>query len=372
MILAWRNLSHDRLRFFVTIIGIAFAVFLMIFQGSLLTGFIGASSMVIDATEADLWITARGVPSFDYGTALPRRFREMAFAVPGVVTVERIVSGYAVWQKPSGKRQVVLLVGAEPRVGAQFPLPRLGNHADVTQPESVVIDRSAAALFEVSAVPLEIEISRRRARVSKLVDGFGTFLGNPYVFTGYEDAVRYLGLGPEETRFLLVCVATDSNILAAQQTLRERLPEADVWTREEFARRSQLFWVIQTGAGGAILVAGVLGFIVGMVVVSQNIYATTMEHIEEFATLNALGASRRYIRRIVLLQALVSGVIGSLIGMLAAFPAVEAIRSYISWINTPWWLPLVMIVTGLLMCGLASVVSIRKAVAVEPARVFRA
>ncbi|MGH9834172.1 MAG: FtsX-like permease family protein, partial [Blastocatellia bacterium] len=79
-----------------------------------------------------------------------------------------------------------------------------------------------------------------------------------------------------------------------------------------------------------------------------------------------------YIQQIVLLQALVSGVIGSLIGTLATFPAVEAIRSYISWIHTPWWLPIGMIATGLLMCGLASVVSIRKAVAVEPARVFRA
>ncbi|MDX2033097.1 MAG: FtsX-like permease family protein [Blastocatellia bacterium] len=372
MNLAWRNLSHDRLRFFVTISGIAFAVFLMIFQGSLLTGFIRTSSIVIDATEADIWITARGVPSFDYGTALPRRFREMAYGVPGVVSVERVVSGYAVWQKPSGKRQVILLVGAEPRVGKRFPLPRLGDRAEVTQPECVVIDRSVAALFEVAAVPLEIEISQRHARVSELVDGFGTFLGNPYVFTNYDDAVRYLGLGLEETRFLLVRVAPNENVLAVQRSLGERLPEADVWTREEFARRSQLFWVIQTGAGGAILVAGILGFIVGLVVVSQNIYATTMEHIEEFATLKALGASRGYIQRIVLLQALVSGVIGSLIGMLAAYPAVEAIRGYISWIHTPWWLPAGMIATGLLMCGLASMVSIRKAVAVEPARVFRA
>ncbi len=42
MTLAWRNLSHDRARFVVTILGIAFALFLMTFQGSLLAGFLRA------------------------------------------------------------------------------------------------------------------------------------------------------------------------------------------------------------------------------------------------------------------------------------------------------------------------------------------
>ena len=54
-------------------------------------------------------------------------------------------------------------------------------------------------------------------------------------------------------------------------------------------------------------------FIVGFVVVSQNMYAVTMEKLEEFATLTALGASAWYVRRIVLEQALISGLAGSLI-----------------------------------------------------------
>ena len=35
------------------------------------------------------------------------------------------------------------------------------------------------------------------------IDGFGSFIGSPYVFTRYEDAKRYAGLGREETTFLL-------------------------------------------------------------------------------------------------------------------------------------------------------------------------
>lgn len=63
MRLACRNLCHDRLRFGVTIVGVAFAVALMVFQGSLLAGFLGAAGRVADSTEADLWITGLGVVS---------------------------------------------------------------------------------------------------------------------------------------------------------------------------------------------------------------------------------------------------------------------------------------------------------------------
>ena len=70
MKLALQNILHDRIRFAVASIGIAFAAFLMTFQGSLLNGFLTAASKVVDATDSDLWITARGVTCFDFSARL--------------------------------------------------------------------------------------------------------------------------------------------------------------------------------------------------------------------------------------------------------------------------------------------------------------
>ena len=105
---------------------------------------------------------------------------------------------------------------------------------------------------------------------------------------------------------------------------------------------------------------------------SQTIYSTTLDNLEEFAALKAIGASRRFVQGVVLTQAIVSGIVGSLAGLAITFPLLELARQSIPWIHTPWWLPVRMIFVSLLMCSLASVVSIRKAVSVEPARVFRA
>ena len=372
MRLAWRNLLNDRLRFLVTVIGIAFAVFLMVFQGSLLAGFMRAASRSIDASDAQIWITAAGAHCFEYAAPLPSRFAELVRSSAAVESVHRVAAGVTLWKGPSGNSQLVFLVGAEPGMGGTFPLPYLNSDRNTLIPEGVLVDVSSAADLEVSRLPVHLEVNRKRAQVVRIIDGFGTFLGTPYVYTGYWDAVHFLGIRPEETSMLAVRLNPGFDPTTARDELQARLPTAAVWTKDEFSNRSRMFWTIQTGAGAALLTAAILGFVVGFVVVSQNMYATTIDNLEEYATLTAIGAHKAYIRRVVLLQAIVSGLVGCAIGIALVFPAAHFVKGLISWVYIPAFLPFAVLALGLGMCCLASLVSIRKALSVEPARVFRA
>ena len=296
-----------------------------------------------------------GRPSFpEYEDALTSA---TVVIVPGLVLAE---VDYFLREKRAAMRKLVADI-FDPGTRYEYELPL---------PSDVARALELDARFR--KLNLGLVDGRRRARVAGTVSGFGSFIGSPYVFTGYHDAVRYLDFGPEETTFLLVRVTPGNDVQVVQQHLKARLPEADIWTRTEFSRRARLYWVIKTGAGGALLTAALLGSIVGAVIVSQTIYATTMERLEEFATLKAMGASHWYIRRVVLIQALVSSIIGCAIGLAVTFPSVKVVRGSIPWVYTPWWLPAGMILVSLLMCSLASTVSIRKAIRVEPGRVFRA
>jgi putative ABC transport system permease protein len=183
MRLAWRNLCHDRLRFIVTVVGIAFATFLMVFQGSLFVGFLRAASMVIDAADADLWITPRGVSCLEFGAPLPKRFRELALGIPGTQAVQRVAAGFVFSQKPSGLQQTVMVVGAEPGIGGSFPLPYLNEKGSAVLPETLLVDQSNAATLELASLPIEVEIGRHRARIGGIIEDFGSFLGAPYLFT---------------------------------------------------------------------------------------------------------------------------------------------------------------------------------------------
>jgi len=364
--LAFRNILHDRLRFLLTIAGIAISAFLMMFQGSLLAGFGRAASRVIDSIDADLWVMPRGVQSFDFVPSLHPGYAGIVQGVPGVSSVKEIATGFTFWQRPNGTRKTIVAIGTPP--GLTGSLPASG---DQLLPEQVLVDQGDMETLGVGQLPADVEINQHRRRVTRSVAGFGTFLGSPYVFGRLADTRRCLGLGEDEAMFLVLKVA-GRDVEATQAALRARVPELDVLRKDEFSARARRYWTMQTGAGAALLAAAVLGFVVGVLIVSQTVYATTMEHLEEFATLKALGASSLYIVRIVTAQALAGAILGSAAGMLLTIPAASAARRIVSWIYTPWQLPVILGAATIVLAALSSVTAARAALMVEPGRVFRA
>ena len=82
LLIAWRNLIHDKLRFAVTLIGIAFSTFLMGIQLGMLLNFMHTTSIIVDQAGADIWIAARGALSVDLATPIQERRRFQALSVP--------------------------------------------------------------------------------------------------------------------------------------------------------------------------------------------------------------------------------------------------------------------------------------------------
>jgi putative ABC transport system permease protein len=114
-----------------------------------------------------------------------------------------------------------------------------------------------------------------------------------------------------------------------------------------------------------------LGILVGIVVVAQTLYTSTMEHIKEFGTVKAIGGGNGDIYAILAQQALIAAVVGFVFGLLPSFalaPAME--RLGLKLILTPSFMVVVFAGT-LVMCLLSAMVSFRKVASIDPALVFR-
>ena len=65
--IALKILLHDRLRFIITVSGVAFAVTLVLVQVGLFLGLLDNASITIEKCNADLWVTSRNTANVDYG-----------------------------------------------------------------------------------------------------------------------------------------------------------------------------------------------------------------------------------------------------------------------------------------------------------------
>jgi putative ABC transport system permease protein len=144
-----------------------------------------------------------------------------------------------------------------------------------------------------------------------------------------------------------------------------------VFTAKEFSRMTRFYWMFSTGAGVAVLLAALLGLVVGVVVVAQTIYATTVDQLREYGTLKAMGAPNRYVYAVIIKQAAISAVIGYVLGMLVSILVVHASQEVGASILLPRPMAAGMFVLTLLMCIVAAIVSINKVTHIDPAMVFK-
>jgi putative ABC transport system permease protein len=128
--------------------------------------------------------------------------------------------------------------------------------------------------------------------------------------------------------------------------------------------------LFQTGAGGALIAGATLGLIVGIVIVAQTLYSSTKDHLNEFATLRALGASASYVYKVILIQALLSAVLGYGVGMILSLLIIWATKeTTLTIVMTPGLAVLLFVLT-IAMCTIAAISAIFKVTRIDPAGVF--
>lgn len=370
--LALKNLFHDRVRLGVTLVGIIFSVVLSSVQLGLFVGFRRATSDVLAFSNADVWVTSSNVTHAEDGVPFSEKKLYNALASPFAQSVKKQVVQFSSWKKPNGAEAGILLIGSEPEGGMGGPFKIVeGDARDLERPYSVMVEELYKEKLGVTKIGEMFEIRGHRARVVGFTRGVRSFTTSPPVFTSFKNAQNYFGLAEDETLYLVAKARPGISPEQLRDDLAARLTGVDVHTRADWTAKQQDYWMFGTGAGITVLIAAALGLLVGVVVVAQTIYAATVDHIKEYGTLKAMGATNLYLYRVIVTQAFLSGVIGYVIGGVIA-----QVVSYISLMGTtaiilPWQLVAGLFVLTLGMCVGASVVSINKVTRIDPAMVFK-
>jgi putative ABC transport system permease protein len=326
---------------------------------------------MVDHASADLWIMPRGTKCFEDPSLMDERKRFQALSINGVAQAIPVVIGFADWSIPAGGTTPVFIVGSNLRAGGLLPWNLVEGSLDALAiPGAIAVDRSYFGRLGISGIGATAEIREQKVEVRAVTKGIRSFTTTPYVFTTADRARAYTGVSPNKVTYLLVRVSPGADVEDVRRRLEANLSDVGVMTPAEFRERSRSFWLFDTGAGFALFAGALLGMIVGTVIVAQTLYSSTKDHLNEFATLRAMGSSRAYIHKVIICQALINAVIGFCLAAGIGLIVVAATAdTALPIVMTPL-LTLGLFVLTVVMCVISAIAAIVQVTRIDPAMVF--
>jgi len=376
--LALRMLTGDRAKYMALIFAISFSSFLITQQASIFGGLMNRTrSQILDVTDADIWVMDPATQYVDEVYALKDTDLERVRGVPGVRWAVPFFKGQARAKAPDGKFRLGILLGLDDASLAGAPEPRkmiLGSIDSLRDPDAVLIDESGYHFF-FPGEPLRLgktfEMNDHRARVVGIVDASPPFATFPVFYTRYSLALNYVGRERKLLSFVLVKAAPGVQL----QELTRRIDLATglkALTGNAFGWMTIRYYLTHTGIPINFGLTVAIAMIVGTVVAGMTFYLFTLENLKQFGALKAMGTTNRRLVAMILLQALVVGAIGYGVGMgLSATFFVVARTDATRGIVMLWQTMAGTAAVVLLIVMLASLLSIRKVLVLEPAMVFR-
>lgn len=371
--LALKLLINDKGKFSALLMGITFAVFLMIMMMSMFSGILLRASSSVENVGAKIWVLDPAVNNVSSSIPMPDYVLDFAKSIHGVKHAEPIYFGGAMLKLSDGTYQGVNVIGLDDATLYGRPLLIEGKIEDIYAENGFIVVRDAE--YEKLKNPQmgsEFELNDHRGRIVGIahVPQSGLF-GVPTLYTTYKRAITYIPSSRFTMSYVLVEPKSADDVRYIQSQIKELGYQA--LTREQFTQKISNFYKYKTGLGMNVLIMTVISFIVGLSVSGQTFYSFVLENLEKFGALKAIGAKNRELVIMIMVQASFSCMIGyglgvglATIAMILAKIRMPDYAAQVTYANLSLAFILVVIIATF-----SSYISIRKVLQIQPFDIFR-
>lgn len=381
--IALKMLTGDRTKYLGIVFGVAFASMLISHQVSIFISIMArCTSLIRNVQEGEIFVMDPTVRQADEVIGLSEDDLHRVRGVDGVAWAVKFYRGNVRARLTEGGPgghgdfRSVVLIGLDDATFVGAPRKMLmGSIEDLRKPDAVIIDEAGYFyLFpgEPHRVGQIIEMTDRRAEIVGICEVGQPFQSMPIFYTKYSRAMQF---SPPERRLLSYVIAEPEEGRSAIEVAERIKSETGLQalTKEAFRWNTIQFYVKNTGIPFNFGITVMLGFIVGIAIAGQTFYLFTIENLKQFGALKAMGTSNIRIVFMIMVQAFVVGVIGYGLGMggTSLFFTLTQGAIPLKGFHMIWQVMAGTAGAVAVIVTLASLLSIRKVLVLEPAVVFR-
>lgn len=371
--LAFKLLVNDTAKFTALLLGITFAVFLMMFVTSMFVGVLNHASATVLNVGSSLWVMDPAVQTVANTVGIPNYVLDAVRSMQGVKYAVPLYTGGGLAKLPDGRYQTVSIIGLDDTSLLGRPELIEGHIEDIYAENGFIAVKDAEfSKLENPRIGSEFELNDNRGVIVGIarVNTSGLY-GTPTLYTTYERAVRYL----PNPRFTISYVLVEPQSPGDMQKIKVQVHALGylALTKKEFMKRTADFFVYKTGGGTNMLIMAVISFLVGLSISGQTFYTFILENLERFGALKAIGARSRDLVHMILFQAAFTALTGYGLGIglsvLSIWLARARLPSYAAMLSfANLLLGLVMVV---IIAGISSYAGVRRVLRIDPFEIFR-
>ena len=371
--LAFKLLVNDKAKFTALLIGITFAVFLMMFVTSMLIGVLNHASATIINIGATMWVMDPAVQTVSNTVGIPDYVLDAVRSMEGVDYAVPLYSGGGLVKLSDGSYQSVNVIGLDDNSLLGRPSLMEGKIEDIYAENGFLVVHDAEfKKLENPKIGSQFELNDNRAVIVGIarVTTSGLY-GTPTLYTTYERAIQYLPNPRYTISYVLVEPKSPGDVARIKQQVATLGYLA--LTKQEFMQRTADFFIYQTGGGTNILIMTLISFIVGLSISGQTFYTFILENLERFGALKAIGTKSRDLVGMILFQATFTSFTGYGLGVGLCSTLIWLARlrlpSYAAMVtygNLALGFAMVVVIAAI-----SSYVGIRRVLRIEPFDIFR-
>ncbi|MCX7082105.1 MAG: ABC transporter permease [Methylococcales bacterium] len=371
--IAFKLLVNDKGKFAALLMGITFAVFLMVMMTSIFSGVLRSASSVVINIGAKMWVMDPAVTTVANSIPMPDFVQDAVRSIDGVKFAVPLYSGAATLRLANGIYQSVSILGLDDTSLLGRPELLEGNIADIFAENGFfVVKDSEINKLNNPHIGTTFELNEHRGVIVGIakVAANGLF-GMPTLYTTYNRAIQYI----PSARFTTSYVLVEPKSLEAVQHIKDEVKKMGyvAVTNEEFRENISTYYKFKTGLGTNILIMTMISFIVGLSISGQTFYTFILENLDKFGALKAIGAKSRELVIMIVFQAGFTALTGYGLGVglctLMIGLAKMRLPNYAS-VVTFGNLGIAFIMV-LIIAIFSSLIGVRKVLKIEPFDVFR-
>ncbi|MDR3476770.1 MAG: FtsX-like permease family protein [Gammaproteobacteria bacterium] len=366
-------LVNDRGKFFTLIIGITFAVFLMMQMTSMFSGVMYRTAATIYNIGAKVWVMDPSIHIQSDNIPMPNYILDAVRSIKGVKYAAPLYSGSGLVKLSDGTYQATNIIGLDDPTLFGRPTITKGNIYSIYDDNAYIIIKDAEYhKLNNPKIGATFEVNDNRGVIvgigKALVSGL---FGTPTLYTTFSRAISDL----PTTRFTISYILLEPKTLNDISNIKKEVKALGyiALTEKEFVDKNKNYYLYQTGLGTNVLIMTLISFIVGLSIAGQTFYTFVLENLEEFGALKAIGAKKSELIKMIFFQSTVVGFLGYGFGILLSsilialaklrLPEYAALVTYEN-LGISFFMVLVIIL-------FSSYLGIRKVTQIDPFDIFR-